>query len=85
MPDDTPSAAIPLIDVSSAPKQVQNVFESLPAPLNIFRLLGYAEGCLRPTVALGTAILARQSLDARTREMAILRVAAVTGAEYEWT
>ena len=85
MSDDRNAAAIPLIDVSEAPQHVQEVFSALPAPLNIFRLLGPADGCLRPVVSLGAAVLGRQTLDPRAREMAILRVAAVTGADYEWS
>ena len=55
-----------------------------PTPLNIFRTLAHAETCLRPALRLGQAILTRQELDAVLRELAILRVAQLTGAQYEW-
>ena len=53
-------------------------------PLNIFRTLAHAETSLRPALRLGQAILSAQQLDARLRELAILRVARLTGAAYEW-
>jgi len=54
-------------------------------PLNIFRVLAHAETCFEPTVRLGGAILLQQQLDARLRELAILRVARLSDAPYEWT
>ena len=62
---------------------MREALEALP-PLNIFRTLAHAETCLRPALRLGQAILTRQELDAVLRELAILRVAQLTGAQYEW-
>jgi AhpD family alkylhydroperoxidase len=76
-------ARLPYVDPAEASPEVRETLEALP-PLNIFRTLAHAETCARPALRLGGAILTRQSLDARLRELAILRVARLTGAEYEW-
>jgi AhpD family alkylhydroperoxidase len=76
-------ARLPYVDPEQAPPEVREALEALP-PLNIFRTLAHAETCLRPALRLGGAILGAQELDARLRELAILRVARLTAAEYEW-
>jgi 4-carboxymuconolactone decarboxylase len=80
---DAPVARLPYVDPEQAPEPVREAFERLP-PLNIFRLLAHAKTCFRPFLRLGEAILTRQELDPRFRELAILRVARLTPAEYEW-
>lgn len=52
-------------------------------PLNVFRMMAGAPRALRPFMQLGRAVLST-ALDARRREMAVLRVARATGAGYEW-
>ena len=76
-------ARLPGVDPEQASPEVREALEALP-PLNIFRTLAHAETSLRPALRLGQAILSAQQLDARLRELAILRVARLTGAEYEW-
>jgi 4-carboxymuconolactone decarboxylase len=77
-------ARLPYVDPASAPEEVRNTLEKLPAPLNIFRMLAHAETNLRPVVRLGASILAEQKLDARLRELAILQVGRLAPARYEW-
>ncbi len=77
-------ARLPYVDPETACEPVREVFAALPVHLNIFKLMANAETCFRPLLGLGTAILGRQKLDGRLRELAILRVARLTGAEYEW-
>jgi AhpD family alkylhydroperoxidase len=76
-------ARLPYVDPESAAPPVREALEALP-PLNIFRTLAHAETAMRPSLRLGGAILGQGELDPRRRELAILRTAAVTGAEYEW-
>jgi 4-carboxymuconolactone decarboxylase len=76
-------ARLPYVDPDAASPPVREVLEALP-PLNIFRTVAHAETAVRPLLRLGGAILGDGELDPRRRELAILRVAAVTGAEYEW-
>src|SRR5262247_851208 len=77
-------ARIPYVDPASAPPKVKEVFDRLPLPLNIFKMMAHAETNFRPLIALGTSILTEQQLSGRLRELAILRVARLSRAEYEW-
>src|SRR6476661_7644098 len=76
-------ARLPYVDPDSASPEIREALELLP-PLNIFRTVAHADTAVRPLLRLGGAILGQGELDPRRRELAILRTAAVTGAEYEW-
>ena len=76
-------ARLPYVDPASASPEIRETLEALP-PLNIFRTVAHADTAVRPLLRLGGAILGQGELDPRRRELAILRTAAVTGAEYEW-
>jgi alkylhydroperoxidase family enzyme len=76
-------ARIPYVDPEAAPERVREVLDALP-PLNIFRVLAHAESVFRPGMAYAGAILTSMELDAALRELAILRVARLAEAEYEW-
>src|SRR3979409_1117719 len=76
-------ARLPYVDPASASPEIREPLEALP-PLNIFRTVAHADTAVRPLLRLGGAILGQGELDPRRRELAILRTAAVTGAEYEW-
>lgn len=77
-------ARIPYVDPATAPDAVREVLATLPADLNIFRIMAHAETNVVPLLGLGASILTEQQLDGRLRELAILRVARLSGAEYEW-
>src|SRR5262249_58039991 len=66
------------------PAAVREILERLPVKLNIFKMMAHAETSFRPLLRLGTSILAQQQLSAKLRELAILHVARVSPAEYEW-
>lgn len=78
-------ARLPYPDPDGLPEDVRKVYDALPAKLNIFRMLLQAPTCVRGFMQLGGSILQRQALDPRLRELAILRVAALSRATYEWT
>jgi len=60
------------------------VLAALP-PLNIFRMLAHAESAFRPYLRFGGALLSEDlELDPVARELAILQVARLFEAEYEW-
>jgi alkylhydroperoxidase family enzyme len=63
---------------------VKQTFAQLPTILNLFKMMAHAETTFRPMVRLGSAILARQKLSAKLRELAILRVANLSKSRYEW-
>ena len=77
-------ARIPYPDMAQAHPKVREAYEALPAKLNIFRMLAHAERNYAGFMQLGGTILGRQKLDARLRELAILRIAQVSRARYEW-
>ena len=78
-------ARLPLVDAATAPDPVREALERVPVQLNIFRMMAHAETCFRPLMRLGAAILGRQKLDPRLRELAILDIAQRSGSDYEWT
>ncbi len=77
-------ARIPYVEIETAAPAVREVLERLPVRLNIFKMMAHAETSLRPLLRLGQSILTEQQLSAKLRELAILRVARLSKAEYEW-
>ena len=75
-------ARIPYPDPSTLPEHVRGVFERVP-DLNIFRMISYAENALRPFLRFTAALWDDSELTTVQRELIILVVAELTGAEYE--
>jgi alkylhydroperoxidase family enzyme len=75
---------IPLVDVESAPEEVQSALRALPVSLNIFRMMAHASTSFRPLMQLGTSILSAQQLDPELREYAILLGVKAYNGRYEW-
>ncbi len=73
---------IPLPTDEELTPEHSELLDKVPA-LNIFRMLAGTRRALRPFLQLGRTVLS-SSLDARRREIAVLRVAHATGAGYEW-
>src|SRR6202011_3969461 len=73
---------IPLPTDEDLDPEHREMLASLP-PLNVFRMVAGAPRAVRPFMALGGAVLST-ALDARRREIAVLRVAHATHAPYEW-
>ena len=77
-------ARLPYIQPQDAPEPVRQALERAP-DLNIFRLVAHAESAFLPWLRFAATLLTELELDPVLRELAILRVAALTpGAEYEW-
>jgi AhpD family alkylhydroperoxidase len=74
--------AIPLPSDEELTPEQRALLARLP-PLNVFRMVAGAPRALKPFMALGGAVLS-SALDARRREIAVLRVAQATNARYEW-
>jgi 4-carboxymuconolactone decarboxylase len=75
-------AKIPLPSDDELDPEHRELLANLP-PLNVFRMVAGAPRAVRPFMALGGAVLST-ALDARRREIAVLRVAHATHAPYEW-
>jgi alkylhydroperoxidase family enzyme len=80
------SPRIPLLSSEDARKAAQAV-EVLPqfAELHIFRALLHQPRLARSVQDLLVTLLFKGSLDARLRELVILRLGWATGCDYEWT
>lgn len=78
-------ARIPYMEPDQAPPAVREVYDVLKRePLNIFKLIAHAESAFQPLMRFGAAILSDLELDPKVREVAILRVAQLSDARYEW-
>ena len=74
---------IPYPNMETVSPDVKYLVESFP--LNVFRMAANAPASLKGFMELAKSILFYSEFDPRKREIAILRVAHVTGAVYEWT
>ena len=63
---------------------MREALNGLAVPLKIFHMMAHAETNFRPLLRLGASILSQQQLSGRLRELAILRVARLSPARYEW-
>jgi len=78
---------MPLIsyaDIAHAPQEVREAFSRMPRKLNIMKMLANASAEFVPCMRLGGAILGRQKLKPRMRELVILTVSQREGGIYEW-
>ena len=75
-------ARIPYFDLAQAPASYTEMLGSRP-PLNLYRMLPHAGKAAEGFLRLGGALLRDSELDARLREIAILRVGLLSGAGYE--
>jgi 4-carboxymuconolactone decarboxylase len=77
-------ARIPYPDPEKISAEAAEALRSMPQ-MNTFRMLAHSPAMVGPWGALGRALLTEGSLDPALREIAILRVAALSpGATYEW-
>jgi 4-carboxymuconolactone decarboxylase len=74
---------IPLPDIESLPPEVKDVVKMFP--LNVILMMANAPASIKGLVEFANSILFQSQFDPRKREIAILRVAHVTHALYEWT
>jgi alkylhydroperoxidase family enzyme len=78
---DSPRISLP--KDSELTPEIRSTLEALP-PLNVFRMMARAPASFQPLVEFALSILLKSELAARDREIAVLRVAQATRAEYEW-
>ncbi len=77
----SPCISLPSDDELSP--EIRQTLDALP-PLNVFRIMGRAPASFQPFIDFAFSILLKSEFDARKREIAVLRVAHVTRARYEW-
>ena len=76
-----PHIALPADD--SLPDYIRQRRATFP-PWNVFRMLANAPASFDSFLDVATSVLAGREFDARKWEIAALRVAHVTRAEYQW-
>lgn len=80
-------ARVRLVEKESAPPEVANIYRKIEANgawiLNIYKTVANSPMVMLNFIRLGNAIMGRMSLPPRLRETVILRVASLTGCEYE--
>jgi alkylhydroperoxidase family enzyme len=75
---------IPLPDDETLSLEIKERLSSMP-PLNVFRMAANAPASFNGFLDFASSILFESEFDARKREIAVLRVAHVTHAFYEWS
>lgn len=82
-------ARVRLIEGNQAPQEVQEIFKQVEGKgarvLNLYRAIANSPNVLRNFMRLGISLLSWTKLSPKLRELAILRVASLSGSEYEWT
>jgi 4-carboxymuconolactone decarboxylase len=77
------SPHIPLPSIESLPQEIKEIVQAFP--LNIFLMTANAPASFKGLGELARSVLFESEFDPRKREIAVLRVAHVTHAIYEWT
>ena len=81
-------ARVRLIEKEQAPPEVKEIFQKIEDNgakiLNLYKVVANSPGLLLNFIRLGNSVIGRMGLPSRLREIVILRVARLTGSEYEW-
>ena len=81
-------ARVRLIEKEQAPPEVREIFQKIEDNgakiLNLYKVAAHSPKVLLNLIRLGNSIIGRTELPPKLREIVILRVARLTGSEYEW-
>ena len=77
-------ALIPYADENNPSQALLDALNRQPLKLNVTRMLANSQGAQKALQGVGSMIMSGQ-LDAKLRELAILRTAKACGSDYEWT
>lgn len=81
---------IPYANLDEAPQKIRDFFDKMRANtdgaeiMNIFKMAAHSGASIREFIRLGNRLIMKAHLDDRYRELAILRIAQLIGARYEW-
>ncbi len=78
-------ALLPYADESKLSEKNREILNRGKVKLNVARMIANSDAVFYPFSMLGNSLLTRSKLDARLRELAILRTAKVSRSVYEWT
>jgi 4-carboxymuconolactone decarboxylase len=83
--EDKPMALLPYADESKVLEKTREILNRGRVKMNVARMIANSDAAFYPFSMLGNSLLTRSKLDARLRELAILRTAKVSKSVYEWT
>ena len=82
-------ARVRLVQKEQAPQEIKELFQKIEDNgariLNLYRALAISPPVTSNFLRLGNSLLNQAELSSKLRELAILRIADITGSEYEWT
>ena len=79
-------ALLPYVDESKASEKTREILGNTPRKMNVARMIANSSDAVFQNFSrLGHSLLTRAKLDAKLRELAILRTAKLTRSAYEWT
>ena len=82
--DQNPDLRMALLNPEDVEGDAAKALASPTGHMSLFRLMAHAPTTILPVMRLGRAILGKQQLDGRTRELAILIALRLEGGRYEW-
>ena len=77
-------ALLPYVE-TKAPEKTREILNRGKVKMNVARMIANSNAAFYPFSMLGNSLLTRSKLDAKLREIAILRTAKVSKSVYEWT
>ncbi|OLN30190.1 carboxymuconolactone decarboxylase family protein [Desulfosporosinus metallidurans] len=78
---------LPVLPLEEMPEKTRNMItggKSQLSGLNINKMMAHAEHSVRHFMRMGNSLLTQAKLDARLRELAILRIGFLCDSRYEW-
>lgn len=78
---------LPLMPLEEMPEKTRQMIsggKSQLSVLNVNKMVAHAENSARHFMRMGNSLLTQAKLDARLRELAILRIATLCDSRYEW-
>ncbi|HAZ31335.1 MAG TPA: carboxymuconolactone decarboxylase family protein [Dehalococcoidia bacterium] len=82
-------ARVRLVEMDQAPPEVKDLFQRMEDNgakiINLYKAVALTPPMISSFLKLGNCLLNKAELPARLRELAILRIAKLSGSEYEWT
>ena len=76
------------LQAGQAPAEVEELYNRIQKNgakvINLYKVLAYNTHVMRDFLRLGSSLLTKTELSPKLRELAILRIAKLTGSEYEW-
>lgn len=82
--DQNPDLRMTLLNPEDVDGDAAKALASPTGHMSLFRLMAHAPTTILPVMRLGRAILGKQQLDGRLRELAILVALRLEGGRYEW-